>query len=203
MSRMRTVTGVGAARTVWWVIATVGAAMYVAALPAAYDALRSLRHVELVETSALRDALDQTGWDTGTFAALCLGLLVAYTAAAVGASVVVFRRAGSQPGALLVATVLLCHGWGWPPVMDSLGGRWPAYDAVGSLVAWAGIAGLLALPFVFPDGRFVPPWTRWVALLMAADLVLSSVGASPISLLPSEVEGPARAVVVLSEIVVM
>lgn len=203
MAVVRRVEAAGAARAAWYVLALVGAGMYLAAVPAAYQELRSLNRVELVEVSALRAALEHTGWDATSFAAVSIALLLTYTAAAVSAAVVVFRRAGDDLGALLVATVLLCHGWGWPLVMDALGGRWVAYDAVGFLITSIGIVGLLLLPFVFPDGRFVPRWTRWVAVLMAGDLLLSSAGASPTSTLPDAIAAPTRAILLLAEIAVL
>lgn len=36
------------------------------------------------------------------------------------------------------------------------------------------MASLVLLLFLFPDGRFVPRWTRLLAIILAAYLVISS-----------------------------
>jgi hypothetical protein len=105
-----------------------------------------------------------------------LVMLLAYTVAAAGTSVLVVRRRHDDPAAMLVATILLAHALGWPGVMDAWEGRWPVYDAVGFVVVLYGFCGFFLLAFLFPDGRFVPSWTRWVALVFAVEVTAASAG---------------------------
>ena len=165
-------------RAWWWVLATVGAAMYVAALPAAFRELARGDRTELTDAGAFRRAVEGVAWDPDVLAAICLAMLVAYTVAAVGASAVVHLRCADDPAALFVASILLAHGLGWPAVMDAQAGRWVAYDVAGYVVSVYGFVGFFLLAYLFPDGSFVPRWTRWVALALVVETSFASAGMS-------------------------
>lgn len=173
-------------RVWWWALLGVGAVMYVAALPWAYREIRDGERSLFASPAVMRAALAETGWSTSAYAAVVLALLVLYTVAAVGAAVLI-RRTTSETPALFVSTILMAHGFGWPMVMDALAGRWAVYDAVGGVIAVYGFVGFFGLAFVFPDGRFVPGWTRWVLLAMAVETGLSSAGVPTLGALPGVV----------------
>jgi signal transduction histidine kinase/alkylhydroperoxidase/carboxymuconolactone decarboxylase family protein YurZ len=172
-------------RTWWWALATVGAAMYVAALPAAFRQVADGERADFTDPTAYRTAIDGVGWDPRVLATVAVAMLVTYTVAAAGASVVIHVRRPRDPAALLVATILLAHGLGWPAVMDALEGRWQAYDVAGYLVSVSGFIGFFLLAYLFPDGRFVPRWTRWVALVFVVDTAFASAGLSATGQLPA------------------
>ena len=172
-------------RAVWWTLATVGAAMYLVALPAALGEFASGSRAEFTDSGAFQRALATVGWDPHVLAAVMLAMGLLYTVAAVGASVVVHLRRPDDPAALFVATILLAHGLGWPAFMDALEGRWAAYDAVGFVFVLYGFVGFFLLAYLFPNGRFVPRWTRWVALVMVVETTFASAGLSVPGLLPA------------------
>ena len=164
-------------RAWWWVIAATGAAMYVAALPSAFREIRAGERAQFVEAEEFRSVLYASGWDASVVAGIVLALLVAYSVTAVGTSVVVYRACSDAPAALMISTVLLAHGLTWPMVSDALSGRWIVVDVVGTGLAIYGLVGFLCLGFVFPDGHFVPSWTRWVVAVLGVDVALTSAGA--------------------------
>ena len=172
-------------RAVWWTLATVGAAMYLVALPAALGEFADGSRAEFTDSGAFQRALATVGWDPHVLAAVMLAMGLLYTVAAVGASVVVHLRRPDDPAALFVATILLAHGLGWPAFMDALEGRWAAYDAVGFVFVLYGFVGFFLLAYLFPNGRFVPRWTRWVALVMVVETTFASAGLSVPGLLPA------------------
>ena len=88
--------------------------------------------------------------------------------------------------ALFVPSKLLAESKGnWDVVVDILG----VFDAGPQF--WRSAAGVAALLFalLFPDGRFVPTWTKWLAAIFLLEVtlwtVLPGVGAFDVSRWPS------------------
>ncbi len=70
------------------------------------------------------------------------------------------RRASRTGFALFLAFVLLAMtNMTYPPSIDDLLPGQPVAQAIIRLTTVVAIAGFFTLPFVFPDGRFVPRWT--------------------------------------------
>lgn len=80
-----------------------------------------------------------------------------------------------QPAGLstYLAIVMLALGAAeYPPsIADMYPGR-PVLQAVILLLTITGVSGLFILPLVFPDGRFVPRWTRFVVPLILGSFAL-------------------------------
>ena len=53
-------------------------------------------------------------------------------------------------------------------------GRQPAWEWVESLASLVALTCLLIFPLLFPTGKFVPRWTRWMALYAVAGAVIVS-----------------------------
>jgi signal transduction histidine kinase len=97
---------------------------------------------------------------------VALKLLFAVGSAAVGS--LIFWRRSANPMALLASLMLVAFAAGAFPAASGGGGTGsrPGLEIVFPLVAFlASTPGVLLL-YVFPDGRFVPAWTRWVAVLL-------------------------------------
>jgi len=129
-------------------------------------------------------ALHDLGLSIELYAAyvLALDLLIALGFCAVG--IFVFWRRSLERGPLLVSFALVIFGLTWPGVFDaSL--RHPVWGGVAGFLAEFGLASLVVLFLTFPDGRFVPRWTRWVAVFAVAQPVLHArFPASPLVELP-------------------
>src|SRR5207248_2573184 len=99
------------------------------------------------------------------FYATCMvvvSLLFQFSYAAMG--VLLFWRKSDSRIALFTSFALMMLPFGFANLtLQALPPNWswliPSLGALGN-------ASLLLCGFVFPDGRFVPPWTRWLALFM-------------------------------------
>ncbi len=97
--------------------------------------------------------------DAYTAYVLALDFVVALGFCAVGA--VIFWRKSREPGALFVSFALMVFGLTWPDTFDSAMYH-PVWGDVARFLTQLGLSSLFAFFFVFPDGRFVPRWSRWV-----------------------------------------
>lgn len=59
------------------------------------------------------------------------------------------------------------------PVLNALG-KWLAVDVPGAILSAVMYSGVILVAYSFPDGRFVPRWTRWCAVLLLAVVNLFS-----------------------------
>jgi signal transduction histidine kinase len=139
------------ARAAWLVVAALVGAVVVLALPGV--------HAALATTGG-------GGLPPDAFAAYELGLLGLVIAVFGGVAILLVWRRPDERMALFSALALVTfpvyafhliplHGttalallWHW----------------VGSALAVVGVIGLTLLLYLFPDGRFVPRWTRWLIL---------------------------------------
>jgi len=116
-------------------------------------------------------ALGDLGVSLDVYAAyvFALDLVVAFGFCAVGA--VIFWRKSREPGALFVSFALMVFGLTWPDTFDSALHH-PLWGNLAGFLTQLGLTSLFVFFFVFPDGRFVPRWSRWVVLLFFAMPVL-------------------------------
>jgi hypothetical protein len=153
----------GLARAGWAVAALLALGIYVASLPGdvlnvgrnpfsgrGIAAPAGLVHTVILVTSLILFAA----------APVCLGL----------AGLLVWRKPGDLM-VLFVSFYLLLYGIVWVGPLDALAGLitdtgadslHSSVNALHPLAFWWGTLTLLAL---FPTGRFVPSWTRWLVLL--------------------------------------
>ncbi|MGN9914710.1 histidine kinase [Phytohabitans sp. LJ34] len=131
----------------------------------------------------LRAVLAGWGVPVGWFAGYFILLELLLVAASVVAAWFVLRGALSWFRLYLVFVLVLfaTAGGGVPLVVGEL------YPAVADPLALAqGVAwiALFPLAYVFPDGRFVPQWSRWLAvgwaLWLAAVVAFDSTGEGPV-----------------------
>jgi hypothetical protein len=108
-----------------------------------------------------------------------LGLVTALVG--IGVATTLVLRAFDNWMALLVALLLTVQGTGpggSPFLLDPVLGPTLA-AAVASLQNFVDAACLIGVFFLFPDGRFVPRWSRWLMLfLLIADVYFSFLGSA-------------------------
>jgi len=111
-----------------------------------------------------RSALDQLGWSPQSLAWFfaVLGWITAAVYCTVG--LVVFRRRSDSWFGLYVAVTfaVLLPSAAASPLVSAQGGA--LLTGWYSLTSGLGWAFLFILFYLFPDGRFVPAWTRWLLL---------------------------------------
>ena len=86
---------------------------------------------------------------------------------------ILFRYRSREPMVLLVALTLVTFGAMNGAFVRSpwaLAALHPALDLACRALAWFAHVLLVLFFLLFPDGRFVPPWTRWLAPVLALAL---------------------------------
>ena len=149
------------ARVGWILVAFTTLGVFVASVPA--------RYVQLAHpTTGVRAALAEIGLSAGGYALFNVGLDTVFVSVCAAVAIVIFWRRSDDPVALLVATMLIV----WGPLNGLLvltpsatEGMYPVVQiALGSLLTYVGYMTWMLFFYLFPSGRFVPRWTRWLAL---------------------------------------
>jgi len=157
------------ARSAWYAGAVIALGIFILAIPALRIAAEEHFSGAAVgtEPSLLRYAITIASFLAFTAAALISCILAA----------VLFLKRPEDGMALFIAYFLLVYGVVWAGPLASFEYLWPgARSFVRSVLQPVILAPLLiAFLSIFPDGRFVPSWTRW--------LVVLSVLSAPVNLL--------------------
>ncbi|HEX5503712.1 MAG TPA: response regulator [Thermomicrobiales bacterium] len=157
------------ARSGWLVVAALSLGLFVASLPFDYARSRTVcitvpcSHYQLDQTEL--PALQGLGLSLEFYAAYGVALDAAFALVYGAVAVLIFWRKSADRMALLISLALVTFGTAsFTPTMMALATAHPAWLPP---VVGLGFLGSIAFGlflFLFPDGRFVPRWTRWVAL---------------------------------------
>ena len=156
------------ARALWVGIVSLTALIFAATVPAHLADLHRFSAGAACVAGQLAPAearaLGDLGVSLDVYAAyvFALDLVVAFGFCAVG--VVIFWRKSREPGALFVSFALMVFGITWPDTFDSALHH-PLWGNLAGFLTQLGLTSLFAFFFIFPDGRFVPRWSRWVVML--------------------------------------
>ena len=161
------------ARAAWLAVAALSLGLFAAAIPVQFSQLQLVCPTAPCPVGDFAQQLPPAGVQALAELGLSLRLYAAYAVAldavvGLGYSAVaalIFWRKSDDRLALFTALALLTFGTATftYPLMALL----PAHPAWGLPVAGLNFLGAAAFGlflFLFPDGRFVPRWTRWVAL---------------------------------------
>ena len=171
-----------AVRLLWPVLAALSLGSFAVLLIVGYS--------NLVDVSPqTRSALAGAGLSAQADALIRLGLDVAFVAVFAGVAGLIYLRRPNDRMALLTAVALVI--WG-PHNGSVVGGDYLPAVATGLDKAMAGLLGLFAYLswvlffYLFPSGRFVPAWTRYLAIAWALTAVTwnSPIGMPGWPLLP-------------------
>jgi hypothetical protein len=145
-----------------WVAAAVGAlGQFVISILARYSQLAN-------PTAGARAALAEIGLSASAYALYNVTLDTVFVSVFAVVATTIFWRRSNDPVALLVATMLVV----WGPLNGLLvltpsatAGMYPVLQmTVGSALTFVGYMTWMLFFYLFPSGRFVPGWTRWLAL---------------------------------------
>lgn len=78
----------------------------------------------------------------------------------------IFFRKGSDWFGMFIGALFVLFGTVSGDPGTAFSGNHPGLNAILLPIATSVWLGLLMLLFLFPDGRFIPSWTRWIALLV-------------------------------------
>jgi serine/threonine-protein kinase len=159
------------ARMAWGLVALISVVALVMYLPAAYDELRQIGDWR-------RAALFLLGMRDTLYAGYYILLMIVFAAVYMGVAVFIFWRKSDERMALLISAMLMSFGLAGAAAvhLPVLAQVIDEPNLLSILLAVAAVIGNLSFfPsfFVFPDGQFVPRWTKWVVLLIIVYLVLA------------------------------
>jgi signal transduction histidine kinase len=166
------------ARLAWVALAALTVALFVASVPAAYEQLRTVCEGAACAAARLSPegakTLEGLGLSPGFYAAynVILAVLVALGFWAVGA--LLFWKSSGQLMALYASIALVTFGTVQADILHWLAVAQPSLELLIDLVYFVGAASFFVLFCVFPDGRFVPRWTRLTAAAWVAYQLLNS-----------------------------
>jgi signal transduction histidine kinase len=186
------------ARLVWLLIATLGIALFLASLPAGYRVLLNpcvdgeCVYFQLSPEEML--VLHNMGFSLGQYAAYHVLISTASMLVFTGIALLIFWRRSSEWMVLLAGLWLVTFGA--TTVFSSL----PLSESQ-PLLRWVlkildNLSWVILLPlflFLFPNGRFVPRWTRWIYLTFIGfglfGVLIDLVNAHPDTPTPVFVQG--------------
>jgi hypothetical protein len=145
-------------------------AIAVATLGVAFASSVPARYAELAHPNEnVSDALAELGLSANAYALYNVALDTIFVSVFAVIATVVFWRRSEDPIALLVATMLVV----WGPLNglfvltpSATEGKYGLLQAAsGSVLTYVGYITWMLFFYLFPSGRFVPRWTRWLALI--------------------------------------
>jgi len=116
----------------------------------------------------VRTALAEIGLSAGIYAFYNVALDTLFVSVFATIGIVIFWRRSDDAMALLVATMLVV----WGPLNglfvlapSAIEGMYPTLEVtLGSTLTYVGYMAWMLFFYLFPSGRFIPRWTRWLAL---------------------------------------
>ena len=179
--------GLWAVRAVWLVVATASLAVAVAGFDVFLGGDRPLIDTQgpLALQPELARQLEFRLFDRGLLKAAQTAIHLLGMALFSAAGILIFWRRSRDWVVALSSAMLLLAGVALFVPSNLLATTKPAWDNVVAVLGvfdagpefWRSLAGvaLLAFALLFPDGRFVPAWTRWFAAAFLAEAVLWTV----------------------------
>lgn len=152
------------ARVVWISVTVVTVGLFVAGLPAQYEQLAtpcvSCANEQLPRGAV--QALEERGLSLTSYALFSIVRDIIFASVWLMAAVLIFWRRSHDRAALVMSFFFVTFGVGtFTDTLNALANANPAWEAVVRGLEALGVASLVVALFLFPDGRFVPRWTRF------------------------------------------
>jgi hypothetical protein len=166
-------------QVVWVAVSLLAVTLFVAGLPLLYNLNQELRIYPPGDRDAVHAYLMQLGLSVDLFAAYFLALGIIHAVAYFTVAAVVFWRKSDEPMTLFVGLLLVLYGatfWGTTYVVGAIH---PLLEWLSSFLESLAWGMLFLLFFIFPNGRFVPRWTRWPAGVLVTGTVLLALFPNP------------------------
>jgi hypothetical protein len=165
------------ARAAWVSVAILTMGVFISGLPSEFMRLRtpctdavSCVWIPRLTAQNARE-LGEMGLSVDFFAAYFVAIEVSFVAISTAIAVAIFWRKSDDRMALFVSFMLLTLGAALlvPYALLDLPLIWRLSAEV---VSFMGGASLVLFFYLFPDGRFVPRWTRWLALVWIVGVMI-------------------------------
>ena len=156
------------ARVGWLVVVVLALGLFFGSIPQQYHSLINFDDPDLAP-GTVRASLEAAGISTGFYAMYLLLLNVPSAMVWAGVGVVIFWRRSDNWMALLTSLCLILFGtFSLNDGPKALADHYPAVGLPVHLLQLFGTVSLAFFLFLFPNGRFVPRWARWVILIWIA-----------------------------------
>ncbi|HEX5701237.1 MAG TPA: hypothetical protein VFX77_11360, partial [Rubrobacter sp.] len=156
------------ARVGWLMVFALSVGLFLASIPAHYDAIVSYADADL-EPQAVRASLEGSGIPVQVYAVCLLSISLVSTVVWVAVAGVIFWLRAENWIALFASLSLVTFSTlGLPPSLPALADQFSSVWLPIHLLAFVGTVALYIFYLLFPSGRFVPRWTLWAAVLFAA-----------------------------------
>ena len=138
-------------------------------------AVPSMYHMLYTAPQEVQASVERAGLSLTTYALLPTVINATFSLLCLTVAAVIIRRASWDGFAYFAALCLVQFGAMSVPFAVALRSRYPALAPVAEVSALLSWSAVIMLMHVFPNGRFVPAWSRWPALLALAGLATASI----------------------------
>jgi signal transduction histidine kinase len=180
LSILRLSRWIAIARAAWVIVTLLAVTLFIVGLPILYDEYHTLSIYDEGDRNEAYANLAQLGLSVDFYAGYHVALGIVLVAACLALATLICVRKSDEPIALFVALTLVLLGttfWGPSTEPETLH---PVLSALNRFLGSLLDTCILLFFFLFPDGRFVPRWTRWLGVLLIVWLVLMSFPDSPL-----------------------
>jgi hypothetical protein len=179
------------ARFVWVGIVVFTLGVFIVSLPAYFAQLQTVcsgvtcvyRYGQLTPSTA--HALQNLGLSSGLYRASIFALAVASAFVYFGVASVLFWRRSADWMVMLVSLFLVTFGTNFLALGLAAANPQSPWEVPLNIVTGLGYVSLVFLLYLFPDGRFVPRWTRPLAVFVVASNIFLDASRGGISTLPA------------------
>ena len=157
------------ARVAWVVVAVLYVGVFISGIPSEFARLQTpctdTVSCSLIPHFTVQKAqeLKELGLSAEFFAAYFVAIEAAFMALSAAIGALIFWRRPEDPMALFVSLMLLTLGGALPMPLFTLDLSL-VWTALARAVSFVGAASAILFFYIFPDGHFVPRWSRWLWL---------------------------------------
>ncbi len=157
------------ARVVWIVMAVLVLILIVVSVPAEYKSLQTVCTGSGCDGSQFLPEqareLKNLGFSLNFYAAYLVTVELVFFIVWFTVAAVIFWRKSDEWMTWFVSFTLLMFGTAFPGLLGSLAQQQPIWSLPVKLVDFLGVISIVLLFYLFPNGRFVPRWMRFLAML--------------------------------------
>ena len=148
-----------ATRLIWLLIVGTSIALFTASLPA-----KTASFWQMIENSVeFANSIQRWGLSAEAYMGMVLARTVAFALIHAIVSIIIFWQKSSEPLAYYVSIMLATFGLvSFMDVVSALE-EYSILHLVGQIIQYIGTVTVGWFAYLFPDGRFVPSWTRYAA----------------------------------------
>ncbi|MGD2156511.1 MAG: hypothetical protein PVG14_01855 [Anaerolineales bacterium] len=166
-------------RVLWFFVALASTIVLIASILPRYQQLATVTTTPNTPAGQLlpseAEALLQLGFSTNFYALYFTILESVGVLAFLAISTFLFSRRSEDPIVLLFALGLTTLGLISSPLTTALEETAPVWKNLLIMLRLIGLTCFIFSFLVFPDGRFIPSWTRWLGFIWAVYIVLAAL----------------------------